>query len=275
MENKKMRGNPVSAIVPVFNEEKTVGRVVEALLQSDSISEVICINDGSKDKSLEMLESFGDKIKLINLKRNYGKGFAMTKGIEQAQGEIVAFFDSDLANLSLAHIQILLEPILQGRTRAILGYPVRKGENTNFLPYLTGERAYFKKELLPYLKRLSGTRLGAETFLNTLFKKEEIMTIPLKNLIHLRKYEKQNLPGAVKGFLKEGMEIALEIGKREGILPEDYQKIKDLATLKTLQDFKVKVDEIKNEKVRSFLRKYVLKYVGLAKKKLQDFYKEL
>ena len=68
----------VSAIVPVFNEEKTVKVVVETLLASKLISEVICVNDGSTDKGLEILKSFGRKIKLIDLKRNHGKGFALS-----------------------------------------------------------------------------------------------------------------------------------------------------------------------------------------------------
>ena len=261
----------VSAIVPVFNEEKTVAKVIEALLKSDLIDEVICVNDGSKDKSLKVLKSFGKKIKLISYKRNRGKGFAMAKGIEKAEGEIVAFFDSDLINLSSKHIKMFLGPILQGRTQAILGYPKRDGDSSKMMANLTGERAYFKDRLLSYLKRLSETRLGAETFLNSKFKKEEMMSIPLTGLIHLKKYEKVGFSEAVKDYIKEGVEIAQEIGKREGLLPEDYKRIKNLVRVKTFKDFMSTINEIKNEKVKKFLKKYILKYVGLAKRKIKDF----
>ncbi|OGH23696.1 MAG: hypothetical protein A2958_02935 [Candidatus Levybacteria bacterium RIFCSPLOWO2_01_FULL_38_13] len=64
--NKKPQ---VSAIVPVFNEGGRVGKVIDTLLKSDLIDEVICINDGSSDGSLKILKGFGNKIKLINFKK--------------------------------------------------------------------------------------------------------------------------------------------------------------------------------------------------------------
>ena len=62
----------VSAIVPVFNEEKAVGEVIATLLRSNQFAEIICINDGSSDNSRKILESYGKKIKLINFKNNKG-----------------------------------------------------------------------------------------------------------------------------------------------------------------------------------------------------------
>jgi len=46
----------ISAIVPVYNEDKTVAKVVETLLNNPLINEVICVNDGSTDKSLTILK---------------------------------------------------------------------------------------------------------------------------------------------------------------------------------------------------------------------------
>ena len=108
----------VSAIIPVFNEEKTVKKVVEVFQNSfDLIDEIICVNDGSTDKSLEILESFGDRIKLINLKRNKGKGYALAKGVEKSTNELVIFFDADFPNLSKKHIKTLIEPTLKKITK--------------------------------------------------------------------------------------------------------------------------------------------------------------
>jgi cellulose synthase/poly-beta-1,6-N-acetylglucosamine synthase-like glycosyltransferase len=86
----------VSAIVPVFDEETTVKKVVEVLLANNQIDEVICVNDGSSDDSLAVLETFGDQITLIDLKQNQGKGYALAAGIRAARYEIVAFFDAKL-----------------------------------------------------------------------------------------------------------------------------------------------------------------------------------
>ncbi len=95
--NKKPQ---VSAIVPVFNEEIRVGKVIGTLLKSNLIDEVICINDGSSDKSLEVLKKFGKKIKLINFKTNKGKGTAVAEGIKEARGNFLFFCDSDLINFT-------------------------------------------------------------------------------------------------------------------------------------------------------------------------------
>jgi len=93
MKNKLKKQRTVSAVVPVFNEEKTVAGVIKTLLENALIDEVICINDGSTDKSLSILKEFKDKIQLINLKENQGKGYALVEGIKKAKGEIVVFID--------------------------------------------------------------------------------------------------------------------------------------------------------------------------------------
>jgi glycosyltransferase involved in cell wall biosynthesis len=60
-------------IVPVYNEEKTVSKVVSKLLSNPKICEVICVNDGSSDRSLGELQKCGEGIKLIDFAENRGK----------------------------------------------------------------------------------------------------------------------------------------------------------------------------------------------------------
>ena len=269
-QNLLLHNKTVSAIVPVFNEEKTVEGVVKTLLSSELISEVICVNDGSKDKSLEVLKSFGGKIKLINLKRNHGKGFALASGIRKARGEITAFFDSDLPNLSLEHVQTLLNPILKdGNIQAVLGVPTRNKSNfyRPWCVYLTGERAYPREKLLLHLKRMAKTRYGVEIYLNTLFGKKEVKVVPLEGLILPPKQAKRAPAQALKEYLIEAVEIAQEIGRKEILPSEDYQKIMGLAKAKTLKDLQAKFNEIKNKKVKELLGRYVLEHIALAQKK--------
>jgi len=114
------------------------------------------------------------------------------------------------------------------------------------------------------------TRFGAEIFLNNLFEKET-KKIPLKNLAGLLKYEKRNSSKAFKEYLNEAVEIAQEIGRREGLLPEDYQTIAKIAKVVNFKELKSKVEEIKNKKVKRYFKKYIIKYINLAKKKIKDF----
>jgi len=269
--NKIKGGKHISAIVPVFNEEKTVKKVIEALLKSNLISEVISINDGSTDKSLEILKSFGDKIKVINLKCNQGKGFALAVGIKKAKGEIVAFFDSDLVNLSDEHVKTLLNPILENKYKAVLGFPKRNKSFPNIFAYLTGERAYRRNGLFPHLEKIKKARYGVETFLNSLFDKKETKIMPLKNLIHLVKYEKVYPSKAFKEYLVEAVEIAKEMGKKEIISSKDYQKITDLTSVDNFNDLKQRISKIKNKTIKKFLNKYVTKYLTSAKRIFRDF----
>lgn len=270
MENYKRVGTrsyrkmTISAIVPVFNEEKTVAGVVNVLLGNSLIDEVICINDGSTDKTLTVLESFKGKIKLINFNKNKGKSYALVEGIKKARGEVVTFFDADLTNLSDNHIKTLLDPILEGKFRAVLGYP-SNGWAPNPFSDLTGERAYYKKDLVPHLEKMAKTKFGVEIFLNGLFAESETKKVPLKHLRGLYKYEKRNSTNAIKEYLGEAVEIAQEIGKREGLLPRDYQIIAQISKVTSFNELNAKIRSISNKHLRQFLEKYVLKYMKVAR----------
>lgn len=88
----------VSIIIPIFNEEKLIGKLLNKLKKIKLINnlkkEIICINDGSDDNTLNILKKY-KFIKIINQK-NYGKGFAVQQGIKQATGKYVLIQDADL-----------------------------------------------------------------------------------------------------------------------------------------------------------------------------------
>ena len=207
----------VSAIVPVFNEEKTISKVVNTLLKNNLIDEVICINDGSTDTSMDVLNQFKEKIEIVDLQKNQGKGFALSVGIKQAKGEIVAFIDADLTNLSDDHISELLTPILNNETRGVVGYPSSvNGSVLNPLSNFSGERAYYKKDLISHIEKIAETRFGVEVFLNNLYDKNEIKKVPLRNLKGLFKYEKRGLSNTITEYHGEISEVIKEVIKQKG-----------------------------------------------------------
>jgi cellulose synthase/poly-beta-1,6-N-acetylglucosamine synthase-like glycosyltransferase len=95
---KKLTSKPkVSILIPAYNEEKTIHRCISSVLNLNYPKEkleIIVINDGSTDRTKEIAESFGNKIKLINQK-NQGKSKAMNKGLKVSTGEFVACLDAD------------------------------------------------------------------------------------------------------------------------------------------------------------------------------------
>lgn len=268
LNNKKT----ISAIIPVFNEEKTIKKVVETFLNCNGlVNEIICINDGSKDKSLKILKSFGRKIKLINFKKNKGKSFAMYEGIRKSRGEIILFWDADFPNLSSRHIKKVAKTALTGKYKAVFGVPVKNKMNLS-LPtrvYLTGERAYYREMLLPHLKKIKKTGFGVEIFLNKLVAKKDLKIVNLDGLIFPYKHEKMDPARAFKEYLIETVEIMKEFGKREGILPQDMKIIESLSKVKTIKEFNFLINKIKNKKIKKILKNYILKYLNLAKKKLK------
>lgn len=89
----------LSVIVPVFNEEKTINKVINKILSANFPFEfeIIIVNDGSTDNTYKILDRIkNEKIKIINFKKNYGKGFAIKTGIENCSGDVVIVQDADL-----------------------------------------------------------------------------------------------------------------------------------------------------------------------------------
>ena len=89
-----------SVLIPVFNEEKTVIEVLKRLNSTkvdDVDYEVIVINDGSTDKTKELLEQNKNLFSiLINNEKNLGKGFSVKEGLKVASGDYIIFQDADL-----------------------------------------------------------------------------------------------------------------------------------------------------------------------------------
>ena len=84
-----------SVIIPVFNRERTIQKAIDSVIeQSFTNFELIIINDGSTDSTKDILEKLPNNIKIIH-QENHGVSHARNRGIESAQGEFIAFLDSD------------------------------------------------------------------------------------------------------------------------------------------------------------------------------------
>ncbi len=85
----------VSVLIPAYNEEKVIAKSIEALIETNyPKKEIILIDDGSKDNTLEIANRYKDKITVIH-KENGGKSSALNYGLVYAKGEVVAIVDAD------------------------------------------------------------------------------------------------------------------------------------------------------------------------------------
>ncbi|MEQ1605132.1 MAG: glycosyltransferase family 2 protein [Pyrinomonadaceae bacterium] len=117
---KTVEAPELSLFLPVLDEEENL-RPMHAKIQSalDALgktAEVIYVDDGSTDKSLEILKELAasdDRVRVISLRRNYGQTAAMSAGIDAAKGEILIPMDADLQN-DPADIRRLLDKLDEG-----------------------------------------------------------------------------------------------------------------------------------------------------------------
>ncbi|MBC7073872.1 glycosyltransferase family 2 protein [Candidatus Parcubacteria bacterium] len=200
----------VSVVCPVFNEEKTVKTIAKVLRESEFLDEVLFADDGSRDRTFEILKKFeSERIKILRLKENRGKSFALFLGIKNCQGEIVVFLDGDLLGLKKEHLASLVFPLFQKRARYVIGVPTKKFQKIvkPWEIYLSGERAYFKADLIPYLKKFPNLGYGIEVFLNFIFPPKDGKIVFLRGLISPSKFKKRTKKEAVKEYLKETKEV--------------------------------------------------------------------
>ncbi len=202
----------VSALVPAYNEQKNIGQIISILKKSRLIDEIICINDGSTDKTLQIIQSF-PKVSVINLKKNCGKAHAIVQGLKKAKGEIVVFIDADVIGFENDSLKKLITPLKKGLVDAVIGYPVHNKMDKFFKP-LAGERAYFRKDLLPHLPSLKNKRWGLELHLNYLFRQKKVRITPLQ-IQNTMKHHKYSYDLAAKIFFIESFDLLLEILKQK------------------------------------------------------------
>ncbi|MCS6885304.1 MAG: glycosyltransferase family 2 protein [Acidobacteriota bacterium] len=121
----------LSLIIPAYNEEKRIlpslEKVLNFLGSKDYKSEVIVVDDGSSDKTVEMVESAREAfqkagVELVVLRNptNRGKGYSIRNGVLNARGEIVAFSDADLS-APITELDKLMAPILAGDKDVVFG----------------------------------------------------------------------------------------------------------------------------------------------------------
>ncbi len=98
----------LSIIVPVYNAEDSILKLINTILSSKEIFELICVDDGSTDRSLEILKSIKDKRICVFTKQNEGVYKTWRYGLKKASGDYITFFDSD-DYIDTAYIQKIFE----------------------------------------------------------------------------------------------------------------------------------------------------------------------
>jgi glycosyltransferase involved in cell wall biosynthesis len=206
-----------SAIVCAYNEEKYLSAVLDGLLEADFIQEIIVVDDGSKDRTAEIMQAYSrfDRLRPIFLASNGGKGNAMAEGAAAARGDILLFVDADLVNWDARYAIQVLQPVLEGKADMVIGYPLREhnpwdtADLLGIQRWLSGERAVWRADLLPLQPKMRPSRFGVETLINMHYKTRHqlIRIIKLEGLLHPLKFEKSSRAEAWDEYVKEVNQI--------------------------------------------------------------------
>jgi len=114
IKTTKVSDKSVSIVIPAYNEEATVAKVVSVARKLSYVNEVIVVDDGSTDRTVEEAENAGATV--ISHIMNEGKGSAIKTGFKYSHGNIVAFIDADVSNFTSEKIDKIIRPILEDRT---------------------------------------------------------------------------------------------------------------------------------------------------------------
>jgi len=251
----------VSIVICVYNEEKTIVNVVQSCHKYNKDAEIIVVDDGSNDRTSKLLADLEQEIPFIHIRfpENTGKSNAMAVGVENASNEIILFFDSDVSGIKQEHFEKLLSPLMDEKPEAdmVVGSPSETLINYRINPFksLTGERALFKKDILPILENIRDIRFGVETYINLYYQAHgrKIKYIILEGLIHPSRYGKAPMAQATMEYINEGQEIAQALMKNYDLIIKRISNTFEERSEKIKETYK-RIQTDLNEKIRVLLR---------------------
>ena len=159
----------LSVLIPVYNEERTVGEVLDRVLAlGPVVKEVVVVDDGSTDRTAEVVRGRAEadpKVRFHQAPRNQGKTAAIKQALELATGEVVIIQDADL-EYDPAEIPEVIEPILRGVADVVYGsrFLVRKASRVlYFYHYLANTGLTFLSNVLTN-RNMSDIETGYKAF---------------------------------------------------------------------------------------------------------------
>lgn len=219
------RTSGIAAIIPAFNEERTVSHVVNVLLSCSGIAEVIVVDDGSEDGTADAARNAGARV--ISFSENKGKGEALRCGVEASSAYFLLFVDADLHTLRPEHVGTLIGMVERGEADMAIGVVDRKSAlinnlNQSMLAPFSGFRL-LRRSIWEAMEEGAGEGYLVDSALNVAAKRmgAPVAAVPFSGLRHVPKFSKRGLWRGTAAWLDMWRDILqrsprLLPGKRQG-----------------------------------------------------------
>lgn len=171
----------VSIIIPVYNEEKTILKIINKILQLKNINkELIVVNDGSTDNTKKLLSKFSNKrIRIINHSKNLGKGAAIRTAQKHVTGTHVIIQDADL-EYEPTDYKNLLKPFKKKNISVVYGSRVLQKKRYKLKSFSSLERIFYNHVLTIMSNIINDQRLTDAHTCYKVFKSDLFKSIKLE-----------------------------------------------------------------------------------------------
>jgi len=175
-----MPNTSVSIVVPAYNEELTIGEVLRRVAGLGLASEILVVDDGSADGTVQLVRSLEGELnglRLLPQDANRGKGAAVRAGIQASTGDIVVIQDADL-EYDPADIPKLLRPLQEGVDDVVYGTRLRGGgpQRAHLFWHYVGNRALSLMTNVLYNTTLSDMEVGYKAFRGDLIRSLKLVS---------------------------------------------------------------------------------------------------
>ncbi|MDP3004025.1 MAG: glycosyltransferase family 2 protein [Candidatus Azambacteria bacterium] len=201
----------ISCIIPAYNEEPRIGAVLRAVYEHPLIDEIIVVDDGSKDRTEDVVKKFKG-VQLIVHEKNKGKSQTVVDGIVRSKGDLIFLLDADLIGLTPKDISDLIEPVLSHK--ADISISLRKSSSWISrkigFDFISGERVFSRGLVQDHLNEIQKLpHFGLEVYLNKLIIKNKyrIKVVFWKDVISLWPRKKSGPLLGLKGFFLMSLDI--------------------------------------------------------------------
>ncbi len=163
----------LSIVIPVYNEEKTVDALLSKVHGAQLPGwkkEIIVVNDGSTDGTKAALSKWKDKVKVIHISRNMGKGAALIEGFRHVKGDIVLIQDADL-EYSPDDYEELLKPFDNLRVHVVYGSRFLGPHLSTMFVYAAGNKFVTLVTNILYNTNITDMETGYKLFQRDILKK--------------------------------------------------------------------------------------------------------